>query len=460
MPTRARPRRRTRRGGGRTRVAGVVLAALVASGPALPAPAATSASGAAGPRSFSSDPSPTWGTSPSDNPGDAGSDRAGKVLAVAEVGDRVFLAGEFTGLMPPGASTNKARQDPTPIVPRRYLAALDVKTGALLDWDAQVDGPVMALAVSPDGRRLYLGGTFRRVGSAAQTRLAAVDVATGATDPTFQPPSPNAYVRALALSGDTLFVGGAFVSVGTEPRSQLVAVDATTGALRDDWVPPENTGGHFTGHTGAAATDDGSHGQVHDLKVTRDGTMLLVGGSFLDWAGHKGLMALDTETAQPTSWQPALDQGRPVYGLDIFPADGRTIFVAAGGSGGTIEAFRPDAGRKPLWVHRVDGDATDVAATASRLYLVGHYDYVLGKNTTCGSGSCTGGNDGDVVNHHISAFDPVTGAHDLSFTAQFNTPQGPEVAVLGADHLYVGGNFTKVNDLPHPGFVQFAAAAN
>jgi hypothetical protein len=83
---------------------------------------------------------------------------------------------------------------------------------------------------------------------------------------------------------------------------------------------------------------------------------------------------------------------------------------------------------------------------------------VLGKNTTCGASSCTGGNDGD-VNHHISAFDPVTGAHDQSFTAQFNTPQGPEVAVLGAGHLYVGGNFTKVNDL-HPGFVQFAAAAS
>jgi hypothetical protein len=436
----------------------VDIAALVPTGPALPAPAV--AAGAAGPASFSSDPNPTWGTSPSENPGDANSDRAGKVLAVAEAGDRVFLAGEFTGLMPPGASTNKARQDPTPIVPRRYLAALDVKTGALLDWDAGVDGPVMALAVSPDGRRLYLGGTFRRVGSAAQARLAAVDVATGAIDPTFRPPSPSAYVRSLALGGDKLFVGGAFVAVGTEPRSQLVAVDAITGELRGDWIPPENTGGHFTGHTGAAATDDGSHGHVHDLKVTEDGKMLLVGGSFLDWAGHKGLMALDTETAQPATWQPALDQGRPVYGLDIFPGDGKTIFVAAGGSGGTVEAFRPDAGRNPLWIHRVDGDATDVAATASRLYLVGHYDYVLGKNTTCGTGSCTGGNDGDVVNHHISAFDPVTGAHDLSFTAQFNTPQGPEVAVVGADDLYVGGNFTKVNDLPHPGFVQFAAATS
>ena len=59
------------------------------------------------------------------------------------------------------------------------------------------------------------------------------------------------------------------------------------------------------------------------------------------------------------------------------------------------------------------------------------------------------------VRRHIAAFDPVTGAQDTAFTAQFNTPQGPEVALIGAQHLYVGGNFTKVNFLAHPGFAQF-----
>jgi hypothetical protein len=101
----------------------------------------------------------------------------------------------------------------------------------------------------------------------------------------------------------------------------------------------------------------------------------------------------------------------------------------------------------------------DVAATTSRVYLVGHYDFVLGKNTTCGTGNCTGGKEGDVANHHISAFDAVTGAHDQSFTAQFNTPQGPWVAYIGTDHLYVGGDFTKVDYEPHPGFVRFPAAS-
>ena len=411
------------------------------------------------PRSFSSEPSPTWGTSPSDDPAQAGSDRAGKVVAIAEAGDKVFLAGDFTGVMPPGASTNKARQDPTAIVHRPYLAALDVHTGALLEWDAHPDAPVLSLAVSADGRRLYVGGMFKSVGGASTARLAALDVDTGVADPGFTPPEPNAYVKAMALSGGTLFIGGAFTLLGTEARSQLAALDAASGALRADWVPPVNDGGHFAGHTGEP-TEDGTPGNVADLKVTRDGTMVVVAGSFLHFAGHSGLIVLDSRTAQPTAWQPAMDRPRPVYGLDVWPADGRTIFVAAGGWGGTVEAFRSDGGTKPLWVHKTDGDAMDVASTAQRLYLVGHYDYVLGKNTICGSANCTGGKEGDVPNHHISAFDPVTGAHDLSFTAQFNTPQGPEVALVGADTLYVGGDFTKVNSEPHPGFVQFPAAAS
>ncbi|MDQ1500274.1 MAG: hypothetical protein QOI86_3614 [Actinomycetota bacterium] len=450
----SRPASPRRHGGGRRRSVLLALAGLACW--ALPAPSGVAAG--QGPQSFASEPNPTWGTSPSDDPTQTDHDRAGKVLAIAEAGDRVFLAGEFTGVMPPGASTNKARQDPTPIIPRRYLAALDVHTGALLDWDAHPDGPVLSLAVSPDGRRLYLGGTFKSVGGAPTARLAAVDIDTGVADPAFSPLAPNAYVRALALSGGTLFIGGAFTVLGTETRAQLAAVDAATGALREDWVPPPNNGGHFTGHTGEP-THDAGQGHVADLKVTQDGH-LVVAGSFLKFGGRSGLVVLDAKTAKPTAWQPVLDAPRPVYGLDIWPADGRTIFVAAGGSGGTVEAFRPGGDSKPLWVHKVDGDGTDVASTDSRVYLVGHYDYVLGKNTICGSTSCTGGQQGDVANHHISAFDAVSGAHDLSFTAQFNTPEGPEVAHVGAGHLYVGGNFTKVNDLAHPGFVQFPAAAS
>jgi hypothetical protein len=145
-----------------------------------------------------------------------------------------------------------------------------------------------------------------------------------------------------------------------------------------------------------------------------------------------------------------------VFGLGLWPGDGRTIFAAAGGPGGAVEAFTPRGSSKPRWIHKVDGDGTDVVATTQRVYFVGHFDYVLGKNTTCGGTSCTGGNPGDEPNHHIAAFDPRNGAHDRSFTAQFNTPKGPQVAFVGAQNLYVGGDFTEANFEAHPGFAQFA----
>ena len=102
-----------------------------------------------------------------------------------------------------------------------------------------------------------------------------------------------------------------------------------------------------------------------------------------------------------------------------------------------------------------------MVATTERVFLVGHYDYVLGNNTVChaGAGVCSGGKRGDVPNRHISVFEPSGGAQDIGFTAQLNTPQGPYVALVGAHSLYVGGDFTEANGRPQPGFVQFPATS-
>jgi hypothetical protein len=396
---------------------------------------------------FSAGYEPSWATSPGDP------NKAGRVLALAEAGNMVFLAGEFTGMTPPGVSTSAATKDPTKILPRPYLAALDATTGELLDWDAEANEAVLALAVSPDGKRLYVGGRFRKIGGGPAGRIAALDIATGRLDPTFRPPLADSGVRAMVLDGDTLYIGGNFTKIGDVERPGVAALDATTGALRDDFVPPPNTGGRYKGQTGVP-TEDGNPGLVWDLAVTADGR-LIVAGDFLHFGDQGGLLVINGKTGKKTAWQP--DIGRPVHGVAVWPGDGTTFFAAAGGTGGVVDAYRPDGPAKYVWRHRVDGDATDVTATAKRVYLVGHYDYVLGKNTTCGAPPCTGGNDGDIVNRHISAFDALTGAHDLDWAPQLNTPQGPYVAIVGRERLYVGGDFTKVNGKHQPGFVKFPA---
>ena len=401
---------------------------------------------------FSADFVPSWGTSPSEDPNEEGT-KAGRVLAVAEAGDVVFVAGEFAGVTPPGVGTSAATKDPGKILRRPYLVALNAGTGELLDWDAQPNEAVLSLAVSSDGKRLYVGGRFRKIGGGPAGRVAALDIATGRLDSTFSAPLADSGVRAMALDGDTLYIGGNFTKIGDADRPGVAALDANTGALLADFVPPANTGGRYTGQTGVP-TEDGNPGLVWDLAVTAD-RRLVVAGDFLHFGGQGGLLVLDGRTGTPTPWQP--DIGRPVHGLAVWPGDGKTFFVAAGGTGGVVDAYRPDGPVQKVWRHRVDGDATDVIATATRVYLVGHYDYVLGKNTICGAPPCIGGKEGDVVNRHISTFDALTGAHDVDWAPQLNTPQGPYVAHLGRERLYVGGDFTKVNSEHQPGFVMFPA---
>ncbi len=405
------------------------------------------------PQYFSSVPNPTWGTGPStveDN-------KAGRLYALAEAGDKIFMGGEFESIVPPG-------KNPGPGLPRKYLAALDRFSGQPVDWDPAPTDVVLALVASPDGKTLYVSGRFQSIAGGPAGRIAAFDVATGQRIMSFNPPPANAGVRAMALSGGTLYVGGAFSRIGDQDRDLVAALDATTGALRTDWVGPHNGSQCFFGQTGKVT--DGCGGFVYDMAVTADGSTLYVGGDFVDFSGNPGVITLDAMTGKETSWQ-ADDDERPVFGLTVWPGDGKSLIVSTGGTGGQVQFFEYKTSKRsssPKWVHKVDGDATDVTATRERVYLVGHYDFVLGSKTTCGAPPCKGSVDnGDEPNRHLSVFDARTGAHDLSFTGQANTPQGPYVTMIGRDHWYVGGDFTNIDvraggqEYIQPGFVQFPA---
>ncbi|HYH51879.1 MAG TPA: hypothetical protein VEG38_20225, partial [Acidimicrobiia bacterium] len=167
----------------------------------------------------------TWGTEIADT------GRAGRVLTVLANGGMVYLGGSFRHMSPPGS---KSEAD---LVPRDHLAALGNGGTTLAEWDPGADKEVRALLASADGRRIYAGGMFSRIGKQRASRLAALDAITGALDPTFTPPKFDAVVRALALSpdGSVLYVGGDFSqlvdadgSVSTRPH--LAALDAATGA--------------------------------------------------------------------------------------------------------------------------------------------------------------------------------------------------------------------------------------
>ncbi len=364
-------------------------------------------------------------------------DSGGTVDTLTVSGSRVLAGGRF------GSVVER---------PRAYLAALAVAGGTLdSGFPTQTDGPVRALALSPDGGRLYLGGDFGAVAGTPRPSVALVDPASGAVDPGFVPAIPNGPVRALALSPDgaRLYIGGAFDSVATPngPVSRpahLAALDAATGALVPDWAPPPDRGGAYTGQTGRPTA--GVVAVVNALAASADGSRVYAGGSFLDIGGRSGLVALSATDGNLVPWQPEMD--RPVNSIFESTSDKRTFYVATGGFGGEVQTFDPAAKAASVWHRHFDGDATAVVASPATVYVGGHYDYVC---EGCGP---MGGRPGDDFRRHMAAFDAATGALD-PWAPVANTKTGPFCAALGGSHLYIGGEFTRINDLPQPGLAQF-----
>jgi hypothetical protein len=473
-------------------------------GPAAPPPFTGT------PTIFSSTAAVSWGTPDQtvvdpEHPGRNLLDKRGKpnyaqeVEALAEWNGRVYLGGIFTNIQDPNGNP---ANPPQPI-----LTVLDPATGAPVagsvfnanataGYDPASHDVVHALVVDAAHHRLIVGGTFTHLGGQNVENLAAVDLDTGLLDPTFKPPTPDASVKSLALAGGRLYVGGSFANVqtpgGAVARPQLMALDAATGALIPGFVPPRNYGGAFVGHTGAPTEDPTLLGLPYAITVPADGKTVWIGGDFLHWGTqpandtkhqHGGLIVLDAATGALTPWQPV--EKYPVFGLTVWPGDGKTVFTATGGPGGSVQAYLmnadPTKATQPQWTGRTDGDATGVAATTERVYLVGHYDHYvpnpqdpclqlsLQPNGNMGI-SCPAGS----PNRHLAAFYARGGTDangkptgiaqvDPTFTAQADTPEGPSTALIGAHYLYIAGNFQLVSDTPganfrrQPGFAEFPA---
>ncbi|TDW14874.1 fibronectin type III domain-containing protein [Kribbella kalugense] len=136
-------------------------------------------------------------------------------VATSPDGKRVVIGGDFTTVDG---------------VARSHVAMFDVATGKLVaGWDPVVNYRVAALKITD--KTVYLGGSFGTVDKMARSRVAAVRLDTG----TLLPWSPDANddVHAIEVStdGKRVFVGGGFTRIGGGNDHALATVNATTGAL-------------------------------------------------------------------------------------------------------------------------------------------------------------------------------------------------------------------------------------
>ncbi|MCL2424037.1 MAG: cell surface protein, partial [Micrococcales bacterium] len=243
------------------------------------------------------------------------SNRAGGVVwTQVVVGNTVYVGGDFTRARPAGAA--RGQNEST----RTYLLAYDVRTGALLPFNHTLDGEVLAMTASPDGKRVYIGGAFNHVDGKWRVNIAAFNTSDGSLVEAFAPVA-STKVLAMAASNTTLYVGGNFlklapkVSTTLEPRSYLGAFNAADGALLP-WRADANA-------------------QVTAMTMSADGSRVVVGGRFnrINNTYVPGLGSLNPANASLQSF--ATNQYIQVM-------DGNRM-GPAGNGGGTVTSLAADA---------------------------------------------------------------------------------------------------------------------
>ncbi|WDF34269.1 PKD domain-containing protein [Arthrobacter agilis] len=381
----------------------------------------------------------------------------GVVWQQTVVGNTVYVAGSFTTARPAGAAPG------VNTVPRNNILAYDIRTGVLItSFAPSLNGQATAIAASPDGSRIYVGGSFTAVDGASVWRVAALDASTGRLLTNFVP-KVDASVRAIVATNDTVYLGGVFTAVGTAVRSRLAAFSARDGALLD-WAP--------------VAGD----GQVNGLALSPDGTKMVVGGSFTTLNGSDkpgyGLGAVDVATGAslPFPVNDIVRNGAATGSITSLASDATNVYGSGYtfGRNSTLEGifsvkwsdFSTD------WIEDCHGDTYSVHAQGDVIYQAGHSHFCgnIGgfpqenpwdfNRAIAFSKSATGritddphGYTNFEGNPSPSLLNWFPSILDGKYTGQ---NQGPWSVTGNAQYLTYGGEFPSVNGVAQQGLVRFA----
>ncbi|MGH3506328.1 MAG: hypothetical protein ACRDO2_03885 [Nocardioidaceae bacterium] len=313
----------------------------------------------------------------------------GRVHALAAHGDRLYVAGEFTG----------------------GIAAVDAITGQLL-WTSSADNTVLAIAVSEDGSRVMAGGAFLTVGGVERKRMVALNAADGSIVDNWRPRA-SGKVTAMAVDAGTLYVGGSFSSLSGSGLRGLAAVDVASGQRV----------GSFAHYIEAAVG-------VEDMAVGAG--RLLLSGDFttVDGQPRASVAAIDLSTHALLDWAPVrICDGCANY--KAVTTDGVNAYVGSSGPGGKLAAFDLTTGAQPWPMVRTDGDVQAASmGSDGYVYIGGHFQQYVGtyQNPRTQVASV------EAATGEVGPFNPVMYRNYPGIFAMVATPA----------RLYVGGTFSGV----------------
>ncbi|MFE7845374.1 PKD domain-containing protein [Microbacterium sp. NPDC057407] len=288
---------------------------------------------------------------------------SGIVWAQVIAGRTVFAGGSFSNARPAGASPGQN------LMPRSNILAYDIETGVATSFAPTINGTVKSLAVSPDGKTLYVGGSFNQVNGQTRYNVAAFDVATGALLNTFRPAIGGSYVNAIVATDTTVYFGGLIGAAGGIARKNLAAANASNGAIVS-WAPTADL-------------------QVDTMVLEPGGGKLIVGGRFavLNGTTQRGLAALDLANGSILPWAapatvqngvPATDANANKAGIWALTADSNAVYgtgwVFANKWVGNLEGmFAAEAGSGDIrWIADCHGDHYGIYSDGTNVYSTGH----------------------------------------------------------------------------------------
>ena len=273
------------------------------------------------------------------------------------VGNTVYVAGEFTSARPAGAALGTSES-------RRYnLMSYNLTTGVMTSWAPNVNGRIRVITRSPDGSRIYIGGSFTSVDGKSRYRVAAFSTSTGAVVDAFAPVA-SSDVFGIAATNAVVYLGGWFTALNNTPRTRLAAVNASNGSLTA-WAPTADSTVWAMGLTTAAdrLVVAGSFTTLNGATANSMGSLSTVNGTSFPFAANLIIHNTGDQAAMMS-----------VKVVDNLAYSGGFTYNGAGGTGNLEGGVIADA--YDGTVRNLDncrGDTYDMAPMNGLAYVVSHH---------------------------------------------------------------------------------------
>ncbi len=357
----------------------------------------------------------------------------GRVLAMARLGNTLYIGGKFTKILDQNGVAQYAAQN---------LAAIDMTTGkGIPSWTPSATfasgavAEVDALAVSSDGKRLFVGGKFDTLSGVPRKRFAALDPVTATVDPAFTAAFADG-VDAILPTPGKIYVGGLFTSVNGKSRPKLAAL-LPSGALDPAWTPSADKA-------------------VRKLVLAPDGRTVLVAGGFgvVDGQSRQSLARVTLDTGALDAWQVPAGMIKPPMTAWDMVATSTRLYVALGAAGQYFAAFHLDSGASGAQVWRTPtvGNVQTVALSpdGKRLFVGGHFGTNIAQQTVCGN----------VALHGLASADPATGVilcdWAPAIVPSLNNITAAWTFLETPSQLWLGGYFTSVGGRAQKGVARWS----